>query len=397
MLRQVIAISVTNLISLRTRVGASVVVILGVAGVVFVVTALLAMANGLQQALQSTGQPDRVIILGKGSRSEINGSITREQAGIIADLPGIAAIRLPDGQRLTLASGEIYASVNLPRRSHAARGGLPLRGVVGTAFRVRPELRITAGRPFEPGHFELIVGAGAARVFTGLDVGDTVFVKGTALQVVGHFEAGGRATESEAWLDRDVMADLFRRGVYLQSVLARLESPSALGMLNAAIDADRRLSNSLFLESDYYQVQSESSTRLMKLVGIIAGTIMALGAVFGALNALYAAVSARTREIAILKALGYSAAPIVTSVLTESLTLSLIGGLLGTAIGWLMFHGSTASSVGATYSQIAFQFAVTPALLMTGVAIAVTIGLAGGALPAVRAARQRVADGLQAR
>jgi len=396
MLRQIVAISLTNLVTLRTRLGASIVVVVGVAGVVFVLTALFAMANGLRETLTGTGAPDRVLILGKGSRSEINGAITREQAAIIADKPGIAATRSTNGLRLPLASGEIYATANLPRESDGARTGLPLRGVGEAAFRVRPEVQVTAGRSFEPGKFELLVGTGAARVFANLDVGDEVSVKGATWRVVGHFDADGQATESEAWLDVDVMANVFRRGPFLQSVLARLESPADLATLNAAIDADRRLSNSLFRESDYYQAQSESATELMTLVGITAGAIMAMGAVFGALNSLYAAVSARTREIAILRALGYSAAPVVTSVLTESLVLSLIGGLLGAGIGWLVFDGAASASVGATFSQVAFRFAVTPALILSGVLLAVLIGLAGGALPAVRAARQSVVEGLRA-
>ena len=395
MFREVAAISSTNLKTLHTRLGASSVVVVGVAGVVFVLTALLAMANGLKETLRSTGEADRVLILGKGSHSEINGSITREQAAILAGEPGIVATRDAQNLRVAFASGEIYATANLMRRN-GTRAGLPLRGVGDAAFRVRPEVTITAGRRFAPGRFELIVGDGAARVFAALSVGDRVSIKGATFDVVGHFAAAGNATESEAWMDVDVMANVFRRGPFLQSVLARLESPDALATLTDAIDADRRLSNSLFRESDFYAAQSERSTRLMTVVGIAAAAIMALGAVFASLNSLYAAVSARTREIAILRALGFSATAVIASVLAESLTLAALGGVLGAALGWLAFDGASMASVGATYSQVAFRFAVTPGLLAAGLGLALSIGFVGGLLPAVRAARQSIVVGLRA-
>jgi len=396
MLRQTIAISLVNLLTLPARLGASIVVVTGVAGVVFVFTALFAMANGLRATLRETGEPDRVLILGKGSHSEINGSITRDQAAIIVNAPGIARLRSPDGLGVPLASPEIYATVNLPRRKDGQRAGLPLRGVGDAAFRVRPEVRITAGRSVEPGRFELIVGDGAARVFKGLDVGEEVPIKGASFRVVGHFDANGRATGSEAWMDVDVMANVFRRGPYLQSVLARLESPASLRELTASIDADPRLANTLFRESDFYAAQSESSTHLIALVGLTAGAIMALGATFAALNSLYSAVAARTREIATLRAIGFSGAPVAVSVLVESLVLSLLGGLVGTALGWFAFDGARMSSVGATYSQVAFQFSVTPGLLCAGIGIALLVGFVGGLLPALRAARQSIVEGLRA-
>ncbi len=395
MLRQIVAISLINLHTLRTRIGASSVVVVGVAGVVFVLTALFAMANGLSETLRDTGEVDRVLILGRGSHSEINGSITRDQAAIIGNLPGIAASRTTNGTRAPLASPEIYATVNLTQKKDGSRAGLPLRGVSEAAFRVRPEVRISQGRAPEPGRFELLVGDGAARVFSGLDVGDAISIKGAMFRVVGHFSASGHATESEAWLDVDVMANVFRRGGFLQSVLVRLDSPAGLDSLTAAINADRRLSNSLFRESDFYTAQSESSTRLITIVGATAGLIMALGATFAALNSLYAAVSARTREIAILRAIGFSGAPVVVSVLTESLALSLLGGVLGAALGWLAFDGARMASVGATYSQVAFRFSVSPGLLLSGIALALIVGFVGGLLPALRAARQNVVEGLR--
>ena len=390
------AIALTNLAALRARIAACTVVVVGVAGVVFVLTAMLAMANGLAQTLRATGAPDRVLILGRGSHSEINGSITRAQAAIIVNAPGIAATISPQGVREPLASPEIYATANLTRRDDGRRAGLPLRGVGEAAFRVRPEVKIVAGRAIAPGRFELLVGAGAARVFAGLDVGSDIEIKGVPFQVVGRFMANGDATESEAWMDVDAMANVFRRGPFLQSLRARLESPAALDRLRTALEADRRLATSVFRESDFYAAQSQASTRLIALVGATAGIVMALGATFAALNSLYAAVAARTREIATLRAIGFSGTAVVASVMAESLVLALVGGALGAALGWLAFDGVAMSSIGATYSQVAFRFAVTPQLLALGVALALVVGLVGGALPALRAARMSIVDGLRA-
>jgi len=395
LLRQTVTVSLLNVATLRTRAGSSAFVVTGIAGVVFVLTALFAMANGLRETLQSSGEADRVLLLGKGSRSEINGSISRDQAAIIAGLPGIAISTSPGTTPSLLLSAELYATANLPRRDQQGRAGLPLRGVGAAAFGVRPEVRIAKGRSLLPGRFELIVGESAARLFAGLQTGDTISLKGVDFEVVGHFSAAGRATESEAWMDVNVMANVFKRSAWLNTIRLRLETPESLGILTAAIMSDRRLTNSIFRESDFYNEQSESSTRLMTIVGVTVGIIMALGAVATALNSLYSAVSARMREIAILRAIGFSAAPVVVSVLVESLALSLIGGMLGAALGWLVFDGLRMTSVGAAYSQVAFRFAVEPTLVLSGVLLALLIGFFGGLLPAVRAARTSVVDALR--
>ncbi len=351
------------------------------------------MTQGLRETLESSGERDRVLILGKSSRSEINGSITRDQAAVIAGLPGIAK---DSRSGRPLLSAELYANANLLRKTDGQRSGLPLRGVSELGFAVRPEVRITQGRAMQPGRFELMVGAGAVRIFEGLEVGDTLSNKGATFEVVGHFVSDGRATESEAWLDVDVMANVFKRGVTLNTLLGRLQSPDSLRALTTAIDRDRRLSNSMFRESVFYAEQSTTATRLMVLVGTTVGLIMALGAISTALNALYVAVSARTREIAILRALGYSVSPIVFSVLLEALTLSLVGGVIGAVAGWALFDGIQMSSMGAAYSHVAFRFAVSPALLLTGLSVALVIGFLGGLFPALRAIRVNVIDGLRA-
>jgi putative ABC transport system permease protein len=287
-------------------------------------------------------------------------------------------------------------SVNLQRSHDGARAGLPLRGVSEDAFRVRPEVRIVAGRQFEPGQFELIAGVGAVRVFANLAIGDSVSIKGAEWRVVGHFEAGGGASESEAWLDVDAMAGVFKRGPFLQSVRIRLAEPSSLQVLQTAITADRRLSVNVVSEADYYRAHSESSTNTMRMVGAAAGAIMALGAVFGALNALYSSVQARTREITVLRAIGYPALPVAVSVAIEALALCLAGATVGCAAAWLIFDGRGASSIGATFSEVAFRFEMTPRIVLATVLVAVAIALAGVVLPAMRAAQQRIVDGLRA-
>ena len=397
MLRQALAVSSMNLASLRARQGAPAVMTLCMASVVFVFTALFAMASGLQHTVASTGQPDRALLLGAGSNAEINGSITREQAAVIRNLPGIAQAAVPGRkrERAPLVTAEIYATANLPHRDGSGAASLPLRGIANEAFMVRPEVRMIAGRRAHPGRFEMIVGRGAARVFAGLDIGSTIAIKGAHWRVVGHFQSAGSASESEAWVDVDVLANVFQRGPYLQSVTLRLISPDSLAALRDAVTADRRLANTVFRESDFYGMQAAAATQMVRTVGVVAGTIMALGAMFSAMNALYAGVSTRTREIATLKALGFAGSAVVASVMVESLALAGLGGALGAGVGWLLFDGVQMSSLGAAFGEVAFTFSVTPRLFAVAIVIALLFGALGGLPPALRAARLHVVAGLR--
>lgn len=395
MLRQIFTITLQNAATLHSRLGSSLLVIVGSAGVVLVFTALSAMTNGLQETIESTGEPDRVLILAKGSRSEINGAITRDQAAIIAGLPGIATEAALTHGKTPVLSAELYTTANLPRKDGGQRAGLALRGVSAAAFVVRSEIRVTQGRAIQPGRFELLIGAGAAGTFAGLNVGDHLSIKGTTFKVVGHFASGGRATESEAWLDVDVMANVFKRGANLNTLLARLEGPESLSLLEAGIEGDRRLANSLYRESEFHAEQSAAAVQLMKIVGTTVSIIMAIGAIATALNALYVAVSARTREIAILRALGFPGMPILVSVLFEAMILSLIGGSIGTLAGWLLFDGTQMSSMGAAYSPVAFRFVVDPLLLLNGISLSLLIGFFGGLFPACRAVNVGLLEGLR--
>ncbi len=405
-LRQVVAITRMNLANLTARRGASAVVVLGMAGVAFVFVALLAMGNGLRNTIASTGQPDRALLLGAGSNSEINGSITRAQAAIVAGLPGIAASSGAPGMHgyrnehsaraRPLASAEIYATANLARANGSGHAGLALRGVSEDAYRVRPEVQLLAGRRPAPGRFEMLVGRGAALTFAGLGVGDVIAIKGVRWRVVGHFMAAGSATESEAWIDVDVMANVFRRGVFLNSITVRLTHADAYADFVRAVEGERRLSNSVFRESAFHGAQAEAAARMMSVVGIVAATIMALGALFSALNVQYAGVAARTREIATLKALGFGASALVASVLVESLVLCAAGGALGAAMGAWVFDGWRMSALGGAFGELAFAFDVSPRLLLGSVALTVLLGLVGGVPPALHAARMDVVRGLRA-
>lgn len=414
-LRVAMAVSLMNLGSLWARREASAVVAFGMAAVAFLFVALFAMSSGLQAAIAGTGQDDRALILGAGSNSEINGSIKRAQAEIIRTLPGIATARdtpaaagaaawsgaarlAPEQARALhapLLSAEIFATANLARADRVGVGALPLRGVSADAFRVRPEVRVTAGRPPKPGRFEMLAGEGAAQTFANLAVGDTVSIKGVRWRVVGHFTSGGSATASEAWMDLDVMANVFRRGVFLNSLTVRLTSPAALAELQPAIAQDRRLACVVFRESEFYRAQAQDSTRMMSMVGIVAGTIVALGALFSALNVLYGSVSARTREIATLKALGFGPGALVGTVMSESMLLAAVGGTIGAAVGGVVFHGYRMTALGGTYSEVAFAFDVSPRLLGSALAITLLLGFLGGCLPAIRAARLDVVRGLR--
>jgi len=388
-LQQTLAIARVNLRSLRFRLSASLVAVCGIAGVVLVIVALLSMARGLESTLRVSGRADRVLILRAGSNSELNGAITREQVRIVADKPGLAA----SGNEAPI-SGEIYTSVYLPR-TDARDANLPLRGVAPTSFAVRPELRIVRGRLLEPGKFELIVGRRAAQEFAGLAVGRHISVRGTRWEIVGVFASNGSVFESESWADGATLAEAFKRGPFLSSITAKLRSAAAFSEFRDAIASDPRLQLHVWRESDYYAQQASSSTGALRIVGGIIGTIMGLGAIFAALNTMYSAVNARTPEIATLKALGFSAAPIMGSVLIEAVFLSLIGGCVGVALAWAIFDGYSASTLGATFAQVAFEFAVTPGLAAAGVGLACVLGAIGGLMPAVRAARLPVVAGLR--
>jgi putative ABC transport system permease protein len=286
--------------------------------------------------------------------------------------------------------------VDLEKRSTGTVANVPLRGVQQAAFAVRDEVRIVEGRGFENGKNEIIVGSGAAKQFAGLTLGSRLRWGENAWTVVGIFDAGGRVADSELWCDVAVLQPAYRRGSSFESVYVRLESPEAFTAFKAFLTADPRLDVQVLRESEYFEEQSRLLTGIITGLGSLVAGLMGIGAVFGALNTMYSAVAARTREIATLRALGFGGGAVVASVLAESLLLALVGGVLGGAASYVAFNGYQTSTINwQSFSQVSFAFAITPRLMAQGIAYALLMGLVGGLFPAIRAARIPVARALR--
>ena len=387
--RQALAVARTGIATLPQRIGASSVILVGIAGVVGVLVALLAMGTGLAQTLRATGSNDSAIVLRAGATGELASGLTRGEATLVAQAPGIAR----DAKGVPLVSPELVVVVNLPKRGSDSDTNVELRGVGTLARQVHPRVRLIAGRWFTPGLRELVVGSGAERQFAGLGLGDTVQLGRQPWKVVGIFRSND-AHDSELWADADTVASTYRRGGF-SSVLVRLIRPSYFATLKAALLSNPQLKVMVQTTRAYYAAQSEGLTKTIRAVGISVAVIMALGAIFGALNTMYAAISARGREIATLRALGFGGLPVVVAVLLETLLLALLGGVLGGAIAWLLFNGYTVSTLGADFSQVVFRFHVSAALLIQGLKWALAIGFVGGIFPALRAARVPVSVALR--
>jgi len=385
MLKQILEVTWMNLLNLNARRGASLVIVVGMAGVVAVLVGLLAMSAGFTAALESSGRPDRAIILREGSTQEIDGGISAEAQQIVSQLEGIAR-----------ASGEVYVGLDLPSRATGKPATAVGRGVAMAAFDVRPEIAIVAGRRMNPGHNEMIAGTAAVQQYTGLEIGDEVELRGSTWMVVGHFEGGGAAYASEIWMDLSLTQATFRRAGTVSSIRVQLEHPGAAADVRDRLRADPRLELDLTTEFDFYATQSRTRAELIESFAYLVATIMAMGSIVAALNTMYSAVSTRTIEIATLRALGFGGLPIVVSVITEALLLAFAGSVLGGALVYVLFDGYAASTLNAeAYSQVAFEFAVTPDLLLLGVSWALILSLIGGLFPAIRAARLPIVAALR--
>jgi putative ABC transport system permease protein len=392
-LNQIVHITLINLQNVPQRLGTSLVVVVGIAGVVGVLVSVLAMAEGFRHTLASTGRPGRVIMLRAGSDSELSSGIGRDQAVLLGTLPGLAR----EAAGRPLVSAELVVMVDLPRRGETEPNNVPFRGVQPAALAIRDEVRVVEGRAFGRGVREVIVGRQASRQFAGLEVGSRIAFRDSDWTVVGVFESGGDVHESEIWADAEVAMSAFRRTGF-QSVTAVLADPSAAGLaaVKQAIARDRRLSINVLREPEYYAKQATILSRLIDVLGYSVAVFMAIGATFGALNCMYSAIASRQVEIATLRAIGFGGAPVVVSVMIEALLLAVLGGGVGGALAWAYCDGATLSTLNfSTFSQVAFDFRVTRALLLQGVAWALVIGLAGGLLPAIRAARLPVTTALR--
>lgn len=388
---QILSITRFGLMSMPQRRGAVAATLIGTAGVVTVLVGVLSIAAGFRRAMANSGSPAAAIVLRSGSDSEMVSGFGRAETRVIADAPGLA--RNPQGP---LASAELFVIINLPKRSTGTDANVPLRGVEGAAVDVRDGLKITAGRMFEWGKNEVIAGTGAAREFAGLEVGGTVKVGRENWPVVGLFAAGGGVAESEIWTDAKVLQAAYNRGDSFQSVYAKLESAEAFQVFKDSLTSNPQLSVKVLRQSDHYAEQSTALTTLITTLGFLIASLMAVGAVFGALNTMYSAVAARTREIATLRALGFGRGAIVIALMIESVILALAGGVLGGLIAYAGFNNFHAATMNwQSFSQVTFAFAVTPELLVRGIVWATIIGLVGGLLPAIRAARLPIAAALR--
>ena len=391
--RRAASVAAVGIGTLGQRLGSSAVVVVGIAGVVGVLVAMLAMAEGYAEMLRKTGSLDTAIVLRGASAAEVASGLDRDSVLQIAQTPGIAR----DAKGEPLASPELVVAANLPIKdaTNDDEGSVQLRGVGDEAWAVRPQVRIVDGRKFTPGLRELIVGRGAARQFAGLVPGHTIRLGSQTWSVAGVF-ASGDALESEIWADANVVAETYERGSSRNSVTVRLADANGFKPFKAALEANPQLKIDANTTLDYFSKQSEGTATLIRIIGVIVGTIMAIGAMFGALNTMFAAVQARAREIATLRAIGFAGLPVVVAVLLETMLLALAGGVLGGALAWLLFNGYAASTMAAgSVGKLSFELHVTAAVLWQGLKWALAIGFIGGLFPAVRAATMPVTAALR--
>jgi len=391
--KQAASVTAVGISTLRQRLGMSSVVVVGIAGVVGVLVALLAMSEGYRETLSKTGSPDTAIVMRGASASEVMSVLDRASVTLIPQAEGIAQ----DAKGRPIASPELVVAANLPIKGGSAddEGSVQLRGVGEQAWAVRPQVKIIAGRTFTPGMRELIAGKGATKQFAGLEPGHQIRLGSQMWTVVGVF-ASGDALDSEIWGDAGVVADTYRRGGSRASVTVRLRDPRAFDAFKTELEANPQLKVDVDTTLAYFSKQSEGTTETIRAIGITVGLIMAIGALFGALNTMFAAVASRAREIATLRAIGFRGLPVVVAIMLETMLLALLGGLLGGLLAWLLFNGYSASTLAAgTVGKLSFELKVTPELLWVGVLWALTIGFIGGLFPALRAARLPVTTALR--
>jgi putative ABC transport system permease protein len=382
---------VYNIRSVRARWTSSIVAVLGIAGTVGVFVAMLSLAKGFQATLVSSGSADNALIVRAGATSEMTSGVNLDSVKIIQDAPGIA--RTADGP---LVTPEAVLMAPIPLISTGTEANVELRGVSPNVLEIRKKIKIIQGRMFKPGLAEVTVGKNANTTYSGLTVGNTISLGTQRFHVVGVFDAGGSSFDSEVWGDAHLFAGAYGRpDNTFQSVTAHLTSPAALTQLKDTLTTDPKLNVDVSREIDYYSKQSTAMTTLITILGGFVASIMAIGAIFGALNTMYSAVADRGREIATMRALGFGGPAVVFSFLIEALLISFVGGVLG-CLAVLNLNGVTASTINfQTFSNLAFAFKITPDLLVMGVVFALAMGFFGGFFPAVRAARLPVATALR--
>jgi putative ABC transport system permease protein len=382
---------VYNIRSVRARWTSTIVAVLGIAGTVGVFVAMLSLAKGFQATLVASGSPDNALIVRAGATSEMTSGVPLDSVKIIQDAPGIAR-----GAEGPLVTPEAVLMAPIPLISTGTQANVELRGVSPNVLEIRKQVKIAEGRMFRGGMAEVVVGKNATKTYSGLKIGDTIALGTQRWQVVGIFDAGGSSFDSEVWGDSHLLSQAYGRPENnFQSVTVHLTSPSALTQLKDSVTADPRLNVDVTREIDYYSKQSTAMTTLITILGGFVASIMAIGAIFGALNTMYSAVADRGREIATMRALGFGAVAVVFSFLVEALLISFVGGMLG-CLAVLKLNGFTTSTINfQTFSNIAFAFKITPGLMVMGVGFALAMGVLGGIFPAIRAARLPVATALR--
>lgn len=390
MLRQIAAVSLMSLKSVPQRLGASVVVVIGIAAVVGVLVSVFTMAGSLTGSLIAVGSVDRAVVLRSGANfAEGASMLPLDTFGAVANAPGV--VRTPEGR--AAATADVVTAVNRPRRSNGALRALGVRGVSAENFVVRPEITIVEGRRYTPGLREAIVGRSAQTEFVGLDVGAEVKLRDAVWTIVGVF-ATGDATEAGLIMDVDTLASAYGLG-FVNSITVRLETPDAFGAFKAALEANPTLKVDVYHEPAFAEQDAAGLDDLFFFITYVVCSIMAAGALVGALNTMYAAVSSRAVEIATLRALGFGATGIVVSILIESLSLAVLGAIAGSAVSWLIFSGDSVS-LGGDVGTLITTLEITPATLAAGLLWACGVGFVGALFPAVRAARLPLATALRA-
>ena len=381
-----------NVRSVKARWTSAIVAVLGIAGTVGVFVAMLSLARGFRATLVSSGSADNALVLRSGATSEMTGGIYLDAVKIIQDAPGIAR-----GSEGPLVTSEVVLVAPIPLRSTGTDANVQVRGVSSNVLTIRHNIKMVQGRMFAPGLAELIVGRNANSTYSGLTVGNSINLGNRRWDIVGVFDAGGSAFDSEIWSDAHLLNAAFppRPDNLFQSVTVHLSSPDAFAQFKDAITSDPRLNVDVTREIDYYAKQSTRMTTLINILGGLVASVMAIGAIFGALNTMYSAVAERGREIATMRALGFGAAAVVFSFLIEAFIISFVGGAVG-CLAVLPLNGLTTATMNwQTFSNMAFAFRITSGLLLGGIIFALVMGLLGGLPPALRAAARPVAVALR--
>ncbi len=391
-IKQTLAVVALNLRTIPARLSSSAVAIVGIAGVVVVFVSVLSIGAGFAAAMQGSGSAMRALVLRTGADTELTSGLEGPDVDVIKQAPGIR--REGSGP---LASAELYVILDVPKKSTPdASANVPMRGIDAMGMEVREEVSLVAGRMFQFGTNEVIVGRAANGQFVNMNTGDTIVSGQNKWNVVGIFEADGGVAETEIWADVRTLQGAYRRGNTYQSVLVRLDSSDTFDMFRDWLTSNPQVNVAIRRENEYYAAQSVAMTRLIQTIGLGIAALMGIGAVFGAILTMYTAVATRAREIATLRALGFDTTSVLISVLIESLGLGAIGGAIGAAAAYVAFNGYQTSTMNfQTFTQVAFAFRVTPELLGVGLFYALLMGLVGGLLPAIRAARLPIASALR--